>query len=302
MKARNNLKFREKLNQTKNVVLRFLFPPPAIIILLVPIAACFLICAMVFIGTESIPAYISYALAAYTLTVVSCRIPKIISFIQRFRNENRYALLWKNDAKLRVSISLYGSLFYNTAYAILQLGLGFYHKTIWYYAMFFYYLLLSVMRFFLLRHTRTETPGSNLPAELRKYRFCGIIMLVMNLALSVIIFYIISQARTFHHHEITTISMAAYTFTAFTLAIVNLIRYRKYHSPVFSAGKAISLATASVSMLTLEATMLTTFGTETDMEFRSLMLTLTGIAVSAFVIAMSIYMIVKSSKSLKSQI
>ena len=43
--------------------------------------------------------------------------------------------------------------------------------------------------------------------------------------------------------------MAAYTFTALTLAIVNAVRYRKYGSPAYSAAKAISLASATLGLL-----------------------------------------------------
>ena len=135
--------------------------------------------------------------------------------------------------------------------------------------------------------------------ELLKYRACGAVFLVMNLALSLMIFFMVYWNRTFEHHEITTIAMAAYTFTSFTFAIINIIRYRKYQSPVYSASKAISLAAACVSMLTLEATMLTTWGKNEDLAFRTLMLALTGIAISLFIIAMAAYMIVQSTKKLK---
>ena len=106
--------------------------------------------------------------------------------------------------------------------------------------------------------------------------------------------------RTFRHHEITTIAMAAYTFTSFTLAIVNVVKYRKYNSPVFSASKAINLAAACVSMLTLESTMLTTFGgdTMTDIE-QKWMLGATGGVISVFVVATAIYMIAVGTKKLR---
>ena len=95
----------------------------------------------------------------------------------------------------------------------------------------------------------------------------------MNLALALIIFFMVYWNRTFNHHEITTIAMAAYTFTALTMAIINIIKYKKYNSPVYSASKAISLASACVSMLTLESTMLTTFGDGTmDLTARRMML------------------------------
>ena len=46
-----------------------LFPHIAIMILLVPIATVLLVGSMVFIGTESPIAIVSYVIAAYTLTV-----------------------------------------------------------------------------------------------------------------------------------------------------------------------------------------------------------------------------------------
>ena len=106
--------------------------------------------------------------------------------------------------------------------------------------------------------------------------------------------------RTFHHHEITTIAMAAYTFGSLTKAIVNVIRYRKYQSPVYSASKAISLAAACVSMLTLESTMLTTFGGETmSLTGRRILLGVSGGSISLLIIAMAIYMIVQGTKKIK---
>ena len=136
--------------------------------------------------------------------------------------------------------------------------------------------------------------------ELRKYRACGIVFLVMNLALALMIFFMVYWNRTFHHHEITTIAMAAYTFTSLTLAIINTVKYRKYNSPVYSASKAISLASACVSMLTLESTMLTTFGEGTvDLAGRRLFLGLSGGAISVLIIAMAVYMIVQGTKKIK---
>jgi hypothetical protein len=268
-------------------------------ILLVPIATAFLVYSMVSLGTESAIAIISYVLAAYTLTVWCFKIPYLIHFFKTFRNENRYAIRWREDDRLRVNLSLYGSLIWNTAYAIFQLWLGFYHHTFWFYSLAGYYISLAVMRFFLVRHTSVHKPGEKMREELVRYRACGWVFLVMNLALAMIIFFMVYWNRTFRHHEITTIAMAAYTFTTFTTGIINIVRYRKYNSPVYSATKAISMAAACVSMLTLESTMLTTFGQGESPAFRQLMLALTGIAISAYIVTMAIYMIVKGNRGLK---
>lgn len=277
-----------------------LFPHIAIMLILLPVAIVFLVYAMIFMGTDSIAAYISYVLAFYTLTVWCCKIPKLIRFFKIFKDKNKYARLWQDDARLRVNVSLYGSLMLNTAYAVFQLGLGFYHASFWYYSMAGYYISLAIMRFFLVQHTSRHKPGEKMQEELIKYRNCGIVFFVMNMALSVMIFFMVYWNRTFRHHEITTIAMAAYTFTSFTLAIINVVKYRKYNSPVFSASKAISLAAACVSMLTLESTMLTTFDDGTlDILGRQIMLGASGGVVSVFIVAMAVYMIVQSNKKVK---
>ena len=277
-----------------------LFPHIAIMIILIPIATVLLVGSMVFVGTESVIAYISYVLATYTLTIWCFKIPTLIKFFKTFKDENKYARRWQDDTRLRVNVSLYGSLAWNALYGIFQLWLGFYHHTFWFYSLGAYYICLGVMRFFLARHTTRYAPGERMQTELKKYRACGIVFLVMNLALALIIFFMVYWNRTFEHHMITTIAMAAYTFTALTTAIINVIKYRKYNSPVFSASKAISLAAALVSMLTLESTMLTTFGDGTmTVVAQKWMLGATGGAISVLIVATAIYMIVIGTKKLK---
>ena len=277
-----------------------LFPHIVIMIILIPIATVLLVGSMVFVGTESVIAYISYVLAAYTLTVWCFKIPYLIKFFKTFKDENKYARRWQDDTRLRVNVSLYGSLAWNALYGIFQLWLGLYHHTFWFCSLGAYYICLGVMRFFLLLHTRKYAPGEKMQTELVKYRACGCVFLLMNLALALIIFFMVYWNRTFEHHMITAIAMAAYTFTAFTVAIVNVVKYRKYNSPVFSASKAISLAAALVSMLTLESTMLTTFGDGTMTEVgQKWMLGATGGAISVLIVATAIYMIVVGTKKLK---
>lgn len=277
-----------------------LFPHIAIMIILVPIATVFLVYSMVFLGTRSVAAIISYVLSAYTLTVWCMKTPYLIKFFKTFKAENKYARLWQDDTRLRVNVSLYGTLIYNTAYALLQLGMGFWHRTFWFYSLAGYYISLGTMRFFLVRHTSKHKPGEKMVDELIKYRACGIVFLIMNLALALMIFFMVYWDRTFEHHEITTIILAVYTFTALALAVVNTAKYRKYNSPVYSAAKAISLASACVSVLTLESTMLTTFGDGTvSLMGRRILLGVSGGVISAFIIVMAVYMIVNGNKKLK---
>ena len=284
----------------KKIGKALLYPHIAIMIILVPIATALLVTSMVFVGTESAIAYISYVLAAYTLTVWCFKIPKLIKFFKTFKKENKYAKRWLENARLRITITLYGSLLWNAVYGIFQIWLGIYHHTFWFASLGAYYIFLAIMRLFLALHTRKYAPGEKMKTELIKYRACGWVFLMMNLALALIVFFMLYWNRTFHHHMITAIAMAAYTFTSFTIAIVNVIKYRKYNSPVFSASKAINFAAACVSMLTLTSTMLTAFSDGTmDAASQKMMLGSVGFAVVGVVVIMAISMIVKGTKRLK---
>ncbi len=280
----------------------FLWPPVALMIVLIPVASVALVLSMLRLGTEHPVSIAAYVLSAYTLGIWCVRIPRLIAFGKRLKHENRLLHRLSTDVHWRVTVTLIGAFLWNAAYAALQLGLGIYHASAWYDSMAVYSLSLAVMRVVLWRHTRRHDAGERMRAELIRYRNCGWVFLIMNLALTAMILMLIFEQRVIRHHEITTIAMAAYTFTAFTTAIVNVVRYRRYHSPVYSASKAISLAAACVSMLTLSATMLTTFGDgTTDAAFRTLMLALIGLAVSAFVITMALCMIINGNRQLKQQ-
>ena len=284
----------------KKIGKALLFPKKIIMILLIPISSFLLVYSMISLGTESVIAITSYVLSAYTLTIWCFKIPDIIKFFKNFKNENKYLQIWLKDDRLRVNVSLHLSLAINTIFAIFQFCLGLYHGSFWFYSLAAYYLMLAAMRFFLVRHTSTHAPGESMKTELEKYLACGCVFLVMNLVLSVLVLFMIKFDRTFIHHEITTITIAAYTFTALTLAIINAVKYRKYNSPAYSASKAISLAAAFVSLITLETTMLTTFGTdEMDVTARKILLGCSGGAISVFLVIMAIYIIVQSTRKLK---
>ena len=283
----------------KKIGLNLLYPHLAVIIVLFPIAVAFLVLSLIYLGTESILAILSYLFAFYVLLVISFRVPRIITFFKNFKRENKYMKKWFSDVHLRMNVSLYGSFIWNIAFAIFQLVLGFYHKSFWFYSMFAYYIMLGVMRFFLLKHTRKYKANEETQIEIKKSIICGYLLIAMNLALAVIVFFMVYWHRTFYHHMITTIALATYTFITFTFAIINLVKYRKYKSPVYSSAKTISLIAGAVSMLTLESTMLTTFGTTESPLFGQIMLSLTGVAVIGFAITMAIIMIVKGNKMRK---
>lgn len=287
------------MDKLKQCLLRLLFPHIALVILLVPVSAALLFYTFMEKSVTSAVTYLSYALSAYALTILCARVPVLIRKVRTAKEENRYAALYFSDAALRVKLSLYSSSGMNLLYALLQLALGMINRSVWFYALAGYYFLLAVIRILLLRTARRITPGKDLFLEYRCCRLCGAALLFMDIALSVIAFYMVCQNRGFIYHDIAAIAMASYTFAAFTVAVVNVIRYRKYNSPILSAAKQISFASALVSMLSLETAMLNAFGDGDNPSFRFKMTAATGAAVCVTVLGLAVHMLVRSTQKLK---
>lgn len=283
----------------KKIAKFLMFPPIGLLLLLLPVSIGAMLYGMLRLG-EAHPVTIAFcALAFYALVVWCVRVPGIVRALKSFKTENRYTSRWFGDHRLRMNITVSCKVLWNVAYGALQLGLGIYHRSAWFYSLAVYYASLAVMRFFLVRHTLRHEPGRDRRSELGYYRACGWIFLLLNLAVSCMMFYMIRENRATTHHEITTIAMAFYTFLTLTWAVISLLRYRKYNSPVISASRAVSLAAACVSVLSLENTMLLTFGVEMTAEIRRAFLSLSGGAISVGIVAMAVYMIINANTKIK---
>lgn len=218
--------------------------------------------------------------------------------IKKFIIKNKYINRYVNDPRWRVRIALFGAVSINIIYVLIQLASGMVYKAAWFYALAVYYFLLIMIRIFLIRNTSSGEVGKDRLKEFKRYRFCGILLLAMNQALAVIVFYIVRRGELIKQSYIPVIAMAAYTFTAMTVAMINVVRYRRFDSPIISAAKAISMSSAVVSLLSLEAAMVASFGEDTTVVFRQTITVSTGVAVYIFVLAVAVYMIVRASKEI----
>ena len=99
-------------------------------------------------------------------------------------------------------------------------------------------------------------------------------------------------------YEITVIALATYTFSSLTVAIVSSIKQLRKNDYVYACVKAISLISASVSLVTLTNTMLVTFGEE-NVLLRSIILPLLSGTVAVFIIVSAVFMIRKANLNLR---
>lgn len=287
------------MDKLKSLLRHLGYPHPILVVIMSILSFGGMIAASIVLGENHVITYTTYALSAYSLTIICLRIPEIVKFCKHLRSENPLVIRWFSDEKFRIHVSLTTALAIGVAYTALQLGLAIWHSSVWYYSLSAYYLILVIMRYILLRDIKTAREEKDPASEIRRYKFIGITLIPMSITLSGISLYIVEFGYGMKHHFITTIALAAFTFYALTMAIINAVKYRKYNSPLFSAAKAVGLVSAAVSILTLETAMLYAFGAEGEEGFRKTMTAMTSAAVFVFTLAVSIYMIARASKMLK---
>lgn len=287
------------MDKWKKLGRRLLYPPGWVMVILAVFSTALLIPCLALNRVKNPVAYVSFVLSAYTLTVVVVFFIKTFPKYYRDTKQKLYdhpmGNRYMTDPQFKVKVSLYVSLFTNIAYSAFKLASGVYYSSFWWGAIAVYYVVLSVMRFLLLRHMNRGE--QSILSQLKRYRFVGILMGILNLTLTGIIFQMVWQGKTYSYPEVVVIAVAVYTFYSVTMSIVDIVRYRKYNSPVLSASKAIRFAAALVSLLTLETAMLSLYGE--DEGFTTLMTSLTGGGVCIIIMAISVYMTVRSTKEIR---
>lgn len=281
--------------------LKKIFSPHMALLVLLNIASIILLCYVFMNGYDASPvAYISYVISAYSLTADVVNFVPIVRKIKNFKNNNKYLQRYFSDRRLQVTISLYMSLFINIAYTLVNFFISNKNSSVWYASVGVYYLVLGLIRFFLLKNSdkaNKKLSKERKIFELKIYRATGIMMFIVNGVMSGMTVQMVKNNECATHSNIMTIATAAFTFYFFSMAIVNLQKYRKTDHPIFSATKMLNFACALMSIFTLQTSMIPAFGD--DETFRKIMNTATGSAVFILVFGLALYMICRANKMLK---
>ena len=244
-------------------------------------------------------AYTSYFLSTYALILF------IIWFIKACKfssDEIKRTKTYKWYDKNRNTITKYTlivSSFINLSFGVFEFAMGLYYKSWWLITFAVYYLILCYMKVFLLKDVKEF--GSNLKQEYKKLKNTGYTLLLLNAILMGIIILVLYQNSSNTYSNNLIYGVALYDFYLIIIAIINVCKYKKNKSPVISASKCISLSVAMISMLSLEVSMIYQFGENTT-NFKLIMVSITGFAVTMINTIESIIMIKKANNNLHSKI
>lgn len=241
---------------------RILFPHKALIVLFILSTIPLLIYSLGYENANLIITYASYLFSAYTLTIFVIQLPPLVKWVKR----------------------------------------GLYYRSIWLGAIAVYYLILSVIRFGLVKRerylSRQEESREKRLHELKSYRFCGYLMFLLHIAVAGLVIQMIWQNRSYSYPGFLIYAFAAYSFYCFGIAIKNMVKYRKLEQPLLAAAKMISFVCALTSILAMQTAMLTQFGNGQEF-FARIMNSVTGSAVCLTVFLLSIRMIRRAGREIK---
>lgn len=202
------------------------------------------------------------------------------------------------EQRFRAVFSAAAGLLANIMYAIYHGALGVANQSLWFVTMFAYYMILSSMRF---SAVLCEWKCKSLASEDTEYfvaKLCGGLLVLLSFILGGVVYISLSQNVAVKHHEIVMITIATYTFYKITAAVIRAIKQRKNTVPLLVVIRTIGYAEAVASLLTLQRSMLISFGSM-DNEDIALLNSLTGISVCLFILLLGIFTILKDGKESK---
>ena len=181
------------------------------------------------------------------------------------------------DRTLKLAI---GSLAFNIAFATYYLVMGLVTNSWWLLTLGSYYLVLSLVRFMVLRSKSKERFIA---------KFTGWMLILLSIPLVGTVILSVVRDRGHERQMIVMIALAAYAFTKITLATIKLIKARRSSSATLITLRNISFADAFVSIFALQRSMLVSFEGMTETEIVIMSATLgSAVCVIVFLLGLNL--------------
>ena len=181
------------------------------------------------------------------------------------------------DRTLKLALA---SLSFNIAFATYHLAMGLITRSWWLLTLGSYYLVLSIVRFVVLRSKSKERFIA---------KFTGWMLIILSIPLAGTVILSVVRDRGYELHMIVMIAMAAYAFTKITLATIKLIKARRSTSAKLITLRNISFSDAFVSIFALQRSMLVSFEGMTEAEIVIMNATLgSAVCVIVFLIGLNL--------------
>lgn len=187
----------------------------------------------------------------------------------------------------------------NFGFVIFQAVLAIQTKSFWYATLTIYYLLLTLTGSVLVicQTISSTSKRKSKRFELSVYKYSGVMVLVLTLAFSIMVALTFNALYEVQFAGLMIYVTAIYVTYKLALGIHSSIKAKKKGDYFTKAIKNINLASAIISLFSLQVLLLSEFADETVnvMFFNAI----TGLAIMIGAISIAVYMIVKALKAKK---
>lgn len=204
------------------------------------------------------------------------------------------------EQRYRMLVTTALGLLMNLLYALYHGVLGLANQSLWFMTLCAYYAVLGTLRFSAVLCGHKSNPAYTADTERFVVKFSGVLLSVLSFVLTGVIYVSQSQNIATRYGEIVMITIATYTFGKITMAVVRAVRQRRNSSGLLAVVRNIAYAEVAASVLTLQRSMLVSFGEMEERVIRCMNI-LTGAAVCLFVLILGITMIRKGQSSWQRQ-
>ncbi|MBQ3441565.1 hypothetical protein IJG27_04665 [Candidatus Saccharibacteria bacterium] len=180
---------------------------------------------------------------------------------------NKFIKRLKEDSYFRTELKLYGGAIFNLFFAGTMLYSGIRYQSAWFISLGVYYAVLTIIKFYIGISSRWRKGKK----RWRVLRNSGIVLTVMNLALVIMISFMVANPSIVLHgySKVVAIIMAVWSVYLLVTAIRGLILIRGEHNPWLIARWDIRFIAAIVSILMLQTALTASFGTGTGEDLLS---------------------------------
>ncbi len=187
---------------------RCLYPGWLWVVLLSLLSAAALVYIFTAQKEDTLLAYVVYAISFYALVIACALVWKQGRAIRQFLYHHQFSSRYLTDFVFRTRLGLYPSFCMHGLYAAFHVAIGVYDRSPWFGALGVYYFVLSLIKFSLLRHLGTDS----LQMSLKKYRFCGGLLLLMSLAMTIVVWQMINghDGRQYPGYLIYVVALYAF--------------------------------------------------------------------------------------------
>lgn len=265
--------------------------------------------AVIALATEkrwSAAAFVIYASAllavVYSGWITVRFVKKLSDKVSDFADKYTFTRNLKTDYGFQTAFFGACSFVGNVAYTVFLCITALYSGATWYWALAAYYLFLIAVRGGVLLEKRSQDRKyRNKPLYLKRerirtYSFCGTMLIALTLALMVVFLEMIVDGQ-----RLQTVNFTIYAFVAFTayrmvMAAYHFLKSKRYQDLAVRAVRNINLATALVTLFSLQTALLDAFSTP---ERARIWNAVTGALVCALVVAIGVYMLISASQKKK---